>query len=272
MTGGRSGLVLVDRPGEGVRRLTLDRPEVLNAMNAELVAALHEQLDAAAADPSCRIVILTGAGRGFSAGLDLQGYGIAPGTRGDGPVQRLFASQQHIVGLISHLRRLPVPVIAAVNGPAAGGGFALVLGSDVRIAARSATFNAAFVRIGLSGCDIGTSWLLPKLVGVGRAHELMLTGRIVDAAEAARIGLVLDVVDDDDLERSALEHAASIARNSPMGVRMTKEVMWSALEVPGAQAAIDLENRTQVMLAQTDDHREAVDAFVERRAPVFHDR
>lgn len=268
---GNAGEVLISTPAEGVRMLTLNRPEKLNAMNVALVAALHAALDEVAADRSCRVVILTGAGRGFCAGLDLGGYGDVPGHEQRGPVQRGFATQQHIAELIPHLRRLPQPVIAAVNGPAAGGGFALVLGSDIRLAARSARFNAAFVRIGLSACDVGTSWLLPRLVGAGRAHELMLTGRLFDAEEALRIGLVIDVVDDDALLEKALQEAELVMRNTPMGVHMTKEVMWSALEIPGQQAAIDLENRTQIMVAQTADHREALEAFVQKRPPVYRD-
>ncbi|GAC1588149.1 MAG: enoyl-CoA hydratase-related protein [Acidimicrobiales bacterium] len=264
--------VLVDQPATGVTRITLNRPDKLNAMTASLVQALHDSLEEVAADRSCRVVILTGAGRGFCAGLDLNGYGVLPGSKGRGAVQAGFATQQHIAGLIPHLRRLPQPVIAAVNGPAAGGGFALVLGSDIRIAGFSARFNAAFVRIGLSACDIGTSWLLPRLVGAGRAHELMLTGRIFDATEAAAIGLVLEVVPDDALMDRALEEAELIMCNSPMGVHMTKEVMWSALEIPGQQAAIDLENRTQIMVSQTADHVEALRAFRERRAPAYEDR
>jgi enoyl-CoA hydratase len=263
--------VLIDHPAEGVRRLTMNRPDKLNAMTLDLVEGLHQALADAAADGSCRVVVLTGAGRGFCAGLDLNGYGALARDRERGPVQRGFATQQHIAGLIPRLRSLPQPVIAAVNGPAAGGGFALVLGSDVRIAAASARFNAAFVRIGLSACDIGTSWLLPRLVGAGRAHELMLTGRFIDAEEAARIGLVLEVVPDEALEERVLEEAALIMRNTPMGVHMTKEVMWSALEIPGQQAAIDLENRTQIMVSQTQDHPEAMRAFLERRPPVYRD-
>jgi enoyl-CoA hydratase len=269
---GSAGEVLTSTPAEGVRMLTLNRPERLNAMNVALVTALHAALDEVAADRSCRVVILTGAGRGFCAGLDLGGYGDVPGHEQRGPVQRGFATQQHIAELIPHLRRLPQPVIAAVNGPAAGGGFALVLGSDIRLAARSARFNAAFVRIGLSACDVGTSWLLPRLVGAGRAHELMLTGRLFDAEEALRIGLVTDVADDDALLERALQEAELVMRNTPMGVHMTKEVMWSALEIPGQQAAIDLENRTQIMVAQTADHREALEAFVQKRPPAYEDR
>ena len=241
--------VLVDTPAPKVRRVTLNRPAKLNAMDVALVDGLHRALDELAADRECRVVILTGAGRGFCAGLDLGGYGAPAGTDGLGPVQRGFAVQQQIAALIPRLRSLRQPVIAAVNGPASGGGFALVLGSDIRIAAEAARFNAAFVRIGLSACDIGTSWLLPRIVGAGRAHELMLTGRLFDAGEARRIGLVLDVVPGDRLIDRALEEAALVIANSPMGVHMTKEVMWSALEIPGQQAAIDLENRTQIMMS-----------------------
>jgi enoyl-CoA hydratase len=264
--------VLLSTPAAGIRQITLNRPEKLNAMNVTLVRRLHAVLDELADDRRCRVVILTGAGRGFCAGLDLTGYGTVPGHRGQGPVQQGFATQQHIAALIPHLRRLPYPVIAAVNGPAAGGGFALVLGSDIRLAAASARFNAAFVRIGLSACDIGTSWLLPRLVGAGRAHELMLTGRIFGAEEAARIGLVLEVVPDDVLLERALEEAELVMRNSPMGIHMTKEVMWSALEIPGQQAAIDLENRTQIMVSQTADATEARRAFLEKRPPEYQDR
>ena len=257
-------------PQPGVVLLTLDRPDRLNAMTAELVEQLHGHLDAIAVDHSVRTVILTGAGRGFCAGLDLSGYGTTPHTEGLGRTQAGLATQRHIASLIPHLRSLPQPVIAAVNGPAAGGGFALVLGSDIRIAARSARFNAAFIRIGLSACDIGTSWLLPRLVGASRAQELMLTGRVFDADEAYRIGLVVDLVDDDALLATAVAKAEQVMANSPFGVALTKEGMWSALEIPGMQAAIDLENRQQIMASATADHREAMRAFFERRPPEFH--
>lgn len=265
--------VLVDRAADGVALVTLNRPEKLNAMNATLISDLHAALEEVGADPGHRVIVLTGSGRGFCAGLDLAGYGEAPSAgQGDGAVQRGFAVQQHIAALIPRLRRLRQPVIAAVNGPASGGGFALVLGSDIRIAAASARFNAAFVRIGLSACDIGTSWLLPRLVGAARAHELMLTGRLFDAEEALRIGLVTDVVDDDRLLERAVDEAALVARNAPFAIFMTKEVMWSALEIPGMAAAIDLENRTQIMTSLTEDHREAMAAFVAKRDPEFGNR
>ena len=261
-----------ERPADGVVQLTLDRPDRLNAMNFELVSDLHDALDDIAADVTCRVVLLTGAGRGFCAGLDLKGTGTAPGAAGLGQIQGGLKGQQHIARLVPHLRSLPQPVIAAVNGPAAGGGLALALASDIRIAAVSARFNVAFVRIGLSGCDIGVSYLLPRLIGAARAFELMLTGRIVDAEEAVRIGLVLKVVPDGSVVESALETAALIAANSPFGVQMTKEVMWSALEVNSLQAAIDLENRTQLLTSVTEDMREAIEAFLAKRDPIWKNR
>ena len=261
--------VVVDQPRDGITRITMNRPGRLNAMTSELVEGLHGALDAVAVDSSCRVVVLTGSGRGFCAGLDLGGYGDAPHTTGSGRTQSGFATQRHIARLIPHLRSLPQPVIAGVNGPAAGGGFALVLGSDIRIAAASAKFNAAFIRIGLSACDIGTSWLLPRLIGAARAQELMLTGRVFDAAEAGRIGLVTDVVPDDTLLDAVYDKAAQIMLNTPFGVMLTKEGMWSALEIPGMQAAIDLENRQQIMASATADHPEAMRAFLEKRAPNY---
>ncbi|HAP74734.1 MAG TPA: enoyl-CoA hydratase [Acidimicrobiaceae bacterium] len=256
-------------PAPGIALLTLNRPDKLNAMTAELVQSLHDHLDAIAVDPEVRVVVLTGAGRGFCAGLDLGGYGQAPHTEHLGRTQAGFAVQQHIASLMPKLRSIPQPVISAVNGPAAGGGFALVLGSDVRLAARSAKFNAAFIRIGLSACDIGTSWVLPRLVGAARAQELMLTGRVFEADEAYRIGLVVDLVDDHSLMDCALTKAHEIMRNTPFGVALTKQGMWSALEIPAMQNAIDLENRQQIMASATADHREAMAAFLERRAPNY---
>jgi enoyl-CoA hydratase len=259
------GTVVSTHPRPGITQLTLTRPDRLNAMTAELVQDLHDALDVVAADPNCRVVVLTGAGRAFCAGLDLGGYGTPPRPDTRHAPGAGMATQRHIATLIPHLRATRQPVIAAVNGPAAGGGFALVLGSDIRLAAASARFGASFVKVGLSACDIGTSWLLPRLVGVGRAHELMLTGRVFGADEALRIGLVVDVVDDADLLGRAYETATAVISNAPFGVEMTKETMWASVEIPGIEAAIDLENRTQIMCMAAGDHAEAVDAFLHKR-------
>jgi enoyl-CoA hydratase len=264
--------VQVSSPRPGVALITLDRPERLNAMSHELVADLHDALDGVATDRGARVVVLTGAGRGFCAGLDLKGAGAAPGSDGLGRVPAGMVGQQHIASLVPKMRALRQPVIAAVNGPAAGGGLALALASDVRLAAPAARFGVAFVRIGLSGCDIGVSWLLPRLIGASRAFELMLTGRVIDAAEADRLGLVSRVVEDRPVVDAALDVADEILANSPTGVWMTKEVMWSQLEVGSLQAGIDLENRTQIMTSMTEDLREAVTAFVEKRPPRFRGR
>jgi enoyl-CoA hydratase len=173
--------------------------------------------------------------------------------------------------LIRRLRDTPQPIVAAVNGPAAGFGLALALGSDIRLAAESAVFRVAFINIGVSNCDMGTSWLLPRLVGASRAHELMLTGRRFGPEEAERIGLVADVVEDDALERRTLETAEQIAAWSPWGVRLTKQGMWSALEIPSEQAAIEYEDRQQILSVHGKAPAEAITAFLEKRPAEFAD-
>jgi len=270
--GGMPGTVVRSEPRPGIALLTLDRPERLNAMSHELVADLHTALDELRDDRSCRVVVITGAGRGFCAGLDLRDGAAVPGTEDQGRAQAGLATQQHIATLVPHLRSLRQPVIAAVNGPAAGGGLALALASDIRVAAASARFNVAFVRIGLSGCDIGVSWLLPRLIGASAAFELLLTGRLIDAEEARRIGLVGRVVPDGEVVDAALGIAEEIAANSPFGVWMTKEVMWSQLEIGSLQAGIDLENRTQLLASTTGDMQEAMLAFLEKRPARFSGR
>jgi enoyl-CoA hydratase len=259
--------VLIEQTGEGVTILRLNRPHCLNALNGELIAALLDALDAVQKDRGCRVVVLTGAGRGFCAGADLAGYGIPPGWEDRRELQLNFAVQRHLTAAVTALKNLPVPVIAAVNGPAAGGGMALALAADVRIVSPAATFTVAFVKVGLSGCDMGVSWLLPRLIGAGRAFELLLTGRTVDGEEAGRLGLANRMAESDRLLEEALEMAAMMVANSPWGVRMTKEVMWSQLEVGSLQAGMDLENRTQVLSTYTGDVAEAMAAFQERRPP-----
>jgi len=266
-----SAVVLVDEPVDHVRRLTLNRPEALNAMTAELCEALHGELRAIAADRSARAVILTGAGRGFCVGLDLHGYGAAPSNLGSDEARDRLANQQHMSTLILELRALPQPVIAAVNGPAAGFGLALCLASDIRYASREAVFRAAFINVGVSNCDMGTSWLLPRLIGASRSHELMLTGRRLGAEEALRIGLVADLVEGERLGERALAGAREIAALAPWGVRLTKQGMWTALELPSEQAAVEYEDRQQIMSTFGQAPPEAVAAFLQKRAAEFAD-
>lgn len=266
-----SDILLCERIDDQVHVLTLNRPEQLNAMTAELCAALHVELDRLAADRSCRAIIVTGAGRGFCAGVDLRGYGQAPGNNGADPARDRFGNQEHMSRLIHKLRLTPQPVIAAVNGPAAGIGLALALGADIRFAASSAVFRCAFVNIGVSNCDMATSWLLPRLIGASRAHELMLTARRVSAEEAIEIGLVADVVEDGVVVDRALECARQIAQWAPWGIRLTKQGMWTALEIPSQQAVIEYEDRQQIMALHGQAPPEAVSAFLEKRSAAFAD-
>ena len=264
--------VLIDRPAEGVTRLTLNRPDRLNALTPALVDEMHAALDAADADHDCRVVILTGAGKGFCAGLDLNGFGTIPGTEHLGAPQRTFAVQQHICEVIHHLRAIRQPVIASINGAAAGGGMAWACACDIRYCSTSAKFGTAFIRLGISGCDMGISWTLPRLIGVSRAWELILTGRVIDSAESERLGIVSRAVADDDLEQTVLSVAAEIAANSPFGVWMTKEVLWSNLEITSLRAATDLENRNQIMTGFTEDARQAMQSFPGRKQMRWQNR
>ena len=263
--------LLVEEPAPHIVQLTLNRPDELNTMTAELSQALHVELARIAAERSTRAVIITGAGRGFCAGVDLHGYGAAPGNDGSDEPRDRLANQEHMSRVIVGLRSLPQPVIAAINGPAAGFGLALALGSDIRYASADAVFRAAFINIGVSNCDMGTSWLLPRLIGASRAHELMLTGRRFDAQEALRIGLVAEVLEGSELLARALQAAQQIASLAPWGVRLTKQGMWTALEIPSLGAAVEYEDRQQIMATFGRALPEAVGAFLEKRAAEFAD-
>lgn len=264
-------VLLTERRGRHVRVLTLNRPDTLNAMNAELCEALHATVNELRGDRSCRAAVVTGAGRGFCAGVDLRGYGTAPGTDGSDEARDALVRQEQMSRLILALRETPQPVIAAVNGPAAGFGLALALASDIRFAARSAVFRVAFLNMGLSNCDMGTSWLLPRLIGAARAHELMLTMRRMDAEEAERVGLVAATVDDGTVLERALEAADQIAALSPWGVRLTKQGMWTALEIGPERACVEYEDRQQIMAIHSPAVAEAVAAFLEKRPANFAD-
>jgi enoyl-CoA hydratase len=231
-------------------------------MSGQLVEELDSALGSIAGDASCRVAILTGAGRGFCAGHDLGELQDLAGASDD----ELLADQERFADLVMRIRSLPQPVIAAVNGPAAGGGLALALAADLRLCSSTARFNAAFVRIGLSGCDMGVSYLLPRLVGPTLAFEMMLTGRLIDPQEALERGLVLRVVPDGTVVAAALEVARTICANTPLGVRMTKQTMWANLEAPSLPNAIELENRTQVLCLRTEGFQQAVAAFLQRRS------
>jgi enoyl-CoA hydratase len=253
-------------------QLTLSRPEKLNALTEPLVAKFRDHLRALAADLTCRVVVVTGAGRGFCSGLDLGGFGHVPGTENFGASHQTWATQRTIAALVQEIRRLPQPVIAAVNGPAAGGGLALVCASDIRIASSTAEFSTSFIRIGVTGCDIGTSWLLPRLVGAARAHELMLTSRRIDADEALRVGLVTDVVAPDSLPGAVSAMAESLLAAPPLSLSLTKQGMWMALEIPSFDAMVEVENRQQVLTSVTADASEAWASYVGHRSARYQNR
>lgn len=252
----------------GLLWLTLNRPQVLNALSRTLVDELHAVLDMLHDDQSLRVVILHGAGRAFCAGLDLKETNAGSGQVS---VAEGLRSQRRIAELAMKIHRAPQPFIAAVRGAAAGGGFALVLASDIRIVGESARMNAAFIRIGLSACDVGVSYFLPRLVGSSVASELLLTGDFIDAPRALATGLASRVVPDSELDRSAEEMARKILRNSPLGVRLTKECLRYSVDAPSLEAAIAMEDRNQILTTRTQDVREGIAAFLEKREPRYED-
>lgn len=263
MSDAYSTLTVTREPG-GLVLCTLQRPEVLNALSVEMIEELHAFLDRLRDDVEARVVLLRGAGKGFCAGLDLKvdpsaGLGITGSLR----------TQHRIAELVIKMRRVPQAFIALVHGPAAGGGFALALASDVRIAGESARMNAAFIRIGLGACDIGCSYFLPRLVGVSVASELLLTGDFIAAPRALATGLVSRVVPDADLEKAGREMAAAILRNSPIGVRLTKDCLNWSIDAPSLEAAIAMEDRNQILALQSGDFREGMQAFLEKRPPKY---
>lgn len=263
--------LLIDKPRPGITVITLNRPKALNALTYGLLAELLDAFDAVDADPESRVVILTGAGRGFCSGLDLSEFSKEPPPPNHGGfVQRLMLSQKGWwMRLMPRMRALRSPIIAAVNGPAAGAGLVLAVASDIRIASDKARFHDAFTKIGLSGCELGLSWLLPRLIGAAASTDLILTGRQIDAQEAYRLGLVVDVVDEEALMAAALAKADQIVANTPFGVWMSKDVAWANLEISSMQAAIELETRTQTLGQCTEDMKEQLAAFLQKRPPVF---
>lgn len=264
--------VLVERVRAEVLQITLNRRGALNALNREMVRDLAAALDQVERDTTCRVVILTGAGRGFCAGFDLNGYGDEEELETAGATRGLVSRQDEISAVALRLHQLRQPVIAALNGATAGAGLSLAAGADIRLAATDAVFSAAYLRAGFTGTDLGSSWLLPRLVGAGRAHELVLTARRFDAEEALRIGLVTNVVPSEGLLDAALRTAEQILLAPPLSVELTKRGLWTSLETPSLGAAVELENRLLVLSALTEDQPEAVRAFLEKRPPQYRNR
>ncbi|HVM97417.1 MAG TPA: enoyl-CoA hydratase/isomerase family protein [Candidatus Acidoferrales bacterium] len=254
------------RDDGSVHWLTLNRPASLNALNPTMVDELRDYFSKLPEWRPIRIVVLRGAGRGFCAGLDLK---EGAGGDGVGSVQASLRGQRHISELVMMMRRAPQVFIACVHGPACGGGFALALASDVRIAGESARMNAAFIRIGLSACDVGVSYFLPRLVGVSVASELLLTGRFINAPRALATGLVSEVVPDDKMEAAAQKLVDDMLLTSPLGLRLTKECLNASIDAASLDQVVAMEDRNQILCAQTNDFREGITAFLQKRKPEY---
>lgn len=261
---------------EGILEVRMNRPGRLNALNETMIGELTELFRGLNRDRSVRVVILTGSGRGFCAGADLRSgseedqsgqVGSVPGTEGMSQLGYVYKYQEYLAELVLAIHECDKPVIAAINGPATGGGLALALACDLRLASTAARFSAAFIKTGLSSCDIGTSYFLPRMVGASRAAELMLTGRLFDATEAEKMQLLSRVVHPHELDNAALALARTVAGHSEYGVWMTKKGLWANIDAPSLRHAMEVENRTQVLGYFTGCMEEAMQAFVEKRPP-----
>jgi enoyl-CoA hydratase/carnithine racemase len=256
----------IDVRGE-VHWLTLNRPDRLNAINTQMATELGRYFGDLYQDRSCRVVVMRGAGRAFCAGLDIKD---PDGLKG-APFGGGFGFQGHLADVYVKMRRCPQPIISLVQGAASGGGFAFALASDIRVAGESMKMNSAFIKIGLSSCDMGVSYFLPRLVGVTFASEMMLTGRFVDAGRALSIGLVNEVVPDSGLEKAGQVFVDEMLATSPMGLRLTKEGLNMSIDAGSLEAAMAIENRNQVLCSGTEDFKEGLQAFVEKRPPRYSD-
>lgn len=250
-----SSTLEVTLPRPEIAVLTLNRPDKLNALSYELVEALHDALDAAGNDNTVRVVVLTGAGRGFCSGLDLSTPNPDEAGGGTEFPRSGMRWQERIAELTAKIHRLRQPVIAAVNGVAYGGGFGIAAACDIRLASPSARFCTQFIKLGLGGCDIGVSYTLPRIIGAGTAFDLILTARAVDAEEALRLGLVSRVTETPVDE--AMSIAETLCNYGKFGVESTKQVLWANLEASSLEAALHLENRSQILASTSGEMREA---------------
>jgi enoyl-CoA hydratase len=264
-------VVAVSTAAEGIALVEMDDPDRYNALTTAMVAELREAFAALRDDRAVRVVILTGRGRGFCAGANMTGDDTTPREARDrGPVGAIHFIQDNLAQLMLAIHELPQPVIVAVHGAALGGGLAISLAADLRVASDDAFFGAQFIRVGLSSCDVGTSYWLPRIVGPTIAAELMLTGRRFSADEALRFGMLNRVVPREQLLDAARELATLVTDNSEYGVYMTKLGMWANLDAPSLRHAMELENRTQVLGTFTRNMTEAGRAFVEKRDPTWN--
>jgi enoyl-CoA hydratase len=265
-------LVLVEHPRQHVALVTLNRPERMNSMAFDVMVPLKAALENITYDNSVRVVVLTGAGRGFSSGADHKSAGEVPHVEGLTRPTYALRSMQILDDVILALRRMHQPVIAAVNGAAIGGGLCLALAADIRVASSGAYFRAAGINNGLTASELGLSYLLPRAIGSSRAFEIMLTGRDIDAEEAERIGLVSRRVPDDQLLDTCYAMAERIAAFSRPGIELTKRTLWSGLDAASLEGHMQAEGLGQLFVRLlTTNFEEAVAARAEKRPPVFTD-
>jgi enoyl-CoA hydratase len=246
--------------------VTMNRPDRLNALDRALVDELRNLFTALYWRHETRVVVLAGAGRAFCAGLDLK-ESVDAGTLSD-PGQGL-TRQRSISEIVIAMRRCPQPIISLVQGAASGGGFALALASDVRIATPDVRMNAAFIRIGLSACDIGVSYFLPRMIGASAASEYMLTGRFIDAERGKALGLFAKIVEPGTLEAEAHAYLKDMLHATPLGLRLTKEALNHAIDAQSLEAAIAMEDRNQILCVQSPHFQEGIAAFLQKREPNY---
>lgn len=256
--------LLVERRG-GADWLTLNRPDRLNAFDATMVDELNDYFDRRMTDLACRVVVVRGAGRAFCAGVDIKdirslvGNGVAPD----------YLGQRRISDIVIKMRRCPQPILALLHGAAAGGGFALALAADIRLVGASAKLNCAFIKLGLTGCDMGLSYHLPRLVGPANAAALMMTGRFIGAERAVALGLACELLPDEELESAAQGYVADMLAAAPLGLRLTKDGLNHAVDAASLEQAVALEDRNQVITLNGPDFAEGLAAFAEKRVPVW---
>lgn len=264
--------IKTEKIADQVMLITLNRPEKMNAISPDMLTGLQAAIEQVNLDTNTRIAIITGEGRGFCAGADLTSQdtaGAIPGTEGMGQLGFVYKYQEYLAKTMLAIHQCDKPIIAAVNGAAVGGGLAFALASDFRVASSKAKFGSVFIKTGLSSCDVGTSYFLPKLIPPTKALELMATGRIFDAQEADSLGLLNRLVEPEQLIESALALAADIIENSEYGVWMTKKGFWQNLTAQNLQQAMELENRTQALGYFTGCMEASMEAFAKGEKPVW---
>jgi len=254
--------LIFEEPEPGLALVTFNRPESLNAIDVAMLDDFDKLFETLSNDDTIRVLILTGAGRGFSSGADLQAATAHKDTKHfSDPEVFLKLVQERYASIILKLRRIPQPVIAAVNGPAAGGGFCIALGSDIRIASPDSFFMASFINIGLSGGELGTTYFLPRLVGLSNATEIVMTGRKVHAEEALTMGLISKIVPRDTLIDTAIATGKILLQKSPGALKLTKYALNQNVNAPSIEAAIDLENRNQTIMVFSGAFFELIKSF-----------